>query len=238
MRTRIAALGPNDAVAVPSLAAAAACLATWASGLLCGDDGVSGLRFRHARDASPAPRPPRSPRQRRLRSRTPKSSRRAPRAFRRSREAAALPRSMPVPPVLTSRLHGASDSPPPRRFERVAYPCPCRCISPATPECASIPETAPRRRQPQAVTCRACAGLQPAVRSPGLAEMAPDPPPKGGPKREQSTPWHRGGTRTEFLSACAAAALQAGSAPRHYRMLATASATALRRCDVPRQPMQ
>ena len=104
----------------------------------CGDRGVScdmgrrplvrrrwrlGSPSGNAGNASPAPRPPRSPRQRRLRSRTPKSSRGAPRAFRRSREAAALPRWMPVPPVLTSRLHGASDPPPPRRFERVAHPC-------------------------------------------------------------------------------------------------------------------
>ena len=39
----------------------------------------------------------------RLRSRTPAWSRRAPRVVRRSREAAALPRSMPVPPVLAGR---------------------------------------------------------------------------------------------------------------------------------------
>ena len=56
MRTRIAALSPKDAVAVPSLAATAACLATWAGGLLFGVDGVTGLRFRHARGCLPPPR--------------------------------------------------------------------------------------------------------------------------------------------------------------------------------------
>ena len=95
------------------------------------------------------PRPPRSPRQRRLRSRTPALSRRAPRAFRRSREAAALPRSMPGPPVLTSRLSGASDSPPPRQFKRVAYPCLCAGASPRPLQDALASRmTAPRRRHP------------------------------------------------------------------------------------------
>ena len=56
MRTRIAARSPKDAVAVPSLAATAACLATWAGGLLFGVDGVAGLRFRHAGGCLPRPR--------------------------------------------------------------------------------------------------------------------------------------------------------------------------------------
>ena len=56
MRTRIAALSPKDAVAVPSRAATAACLATWAGGLLFGVDGVAGLRFRHAGGCLPRPR--------------------------------------------------------------------------------------------------------------------------------------------------------------------------------------
>ena len=56
MRTRIAALSPKDAVAVPSLAATAACLATWAGGLLFGGDGVTGLRFRRARGCLPRTR--------------------------------------------------------------------------------------------------------------------------------------------------------------------------------------
>ena len=56
MRTRIAACSPKDAVAVPSLAATAACLATWAGGLLFGGDGIAGLRFRHTRGCLPRPR--------------------------------------------------------------------------------------------------------------------------------------------------------------------------------------
>ena len=50
-------------------------------------------------------------------------SRRAPRAVRRSREVAALPCSMPMPPVLTGRPMAHPDSPPPP-FSRVAHPCP------------------------------------------------------------------------------------------------------------------
>ena len=51
---RIAALSPKDAAAVPSLAATAACLATWAGGLLFGVDGVAATvsLYRMAGDAS------------------------------------------------------------------------------------------------------------------------------------------------------------------------------------------
>ena len=47
---------PCDAVALPSLAATPACLATWAGGLLFGADGIAGLRFRYARGCLPRPR--------------------------------------------------------------------------------------------------------------------------------------------------------------------------------------
>ena len=103
MRTRIAALSPKDAVAVPSLAATAACLATWAGGLLFGDDGVTGLRFRHARGCLPRSRDHLGRHDSFGFDQGLLLSRRAPRAFRRSREAAALPCSMPMPPVLTGR---------------------------------------------------------------------------------------------------------------------------------------
>ena len=49
-------VAPKDAVAVPSLAATPACLATWAGGLLFGADGIAGLRFRYARGCLPRPR--------------------------------------------------------------------------------------------------------------------------------------------------------------------------------------
>ena len=115
---------PCDAVAVPSLAATPACLATWAGGLLFGVDGVAGHRFRHARGCLPRPRD-------RLGRHDSSGfdqgllwSRRAPRVVRRSREAAALPCSMPVPPVLTCRPMAHPVDPPPPPFSRVAHPCP------------------------------------------------------------------------------------------------------------------
>ena len=143
---------PKDAVAVPSLAATPACLATWAGGLLFGGDGVAGPPF-PARQGMPppAPRPPRSPRQSRLRSRTLLGSRRAPRAFRRSHEAAALPR----PDITYGRsCHGLAY---PSRFA----PAACNaatwriradgCISPCDPRYLRIVHrVAPGRRQPQA----------------------------------------------------------------------------------------
>ena len=113
---------PFDAVAVPSPAAAAACLATWAGGLLFGADGVAAAAVNPQMRGMPPPPPrsSRSPRQRRLRSRTPKPSRRARRVPRRSREAAALPRwdaecrpaAHPDPP------------PPPWSASGMAHPCP------------------------------------------------------------------------------------------------------------------
>ena len=124
MRTRIAALSPKDAVAVPSLAATAACLSTWAGGLLFGGDGVTGLRFRHARGCLPRSRDHLGRHDSFDFDQGLLLSRRAPRAFRRSREAAALPCSMPMPPVLTGRPM-AHPSIRPRRLicGNVANPC-------------------------------------------------------------------------------------------------------------------
>ena len=78
------------------------------------------------------------------------------------------------PPVKAARI---LDSPPPVRA-RGAIRAKCRCISPATPECASIPETAPGRRCMPAAAPNA--GFPPAVRSPGLPESPPAMPHKSG----------------------------------------------------------
>ena len=143
MRTRIAAQSPSMQLPCRRLRRprrvfrqwpVASCSAPSASRPRC-------LSTAHAKDASPAAATSSvaATASASIKDRNP--SRRAPRVVRWSREAAALPRSMPVPPVLTSRLSGASDSPPPRRFKRVAQSVPlCRCISPATPGCASIPD--------------------------------------------------------------------------------------------------
>ena len=183
MRTRIAACSPKDAVAVPSLAATAACLATWADGLLFGDDGIAGLRFRHTRGCLPRfPRPPRSPRQSRLRSRTLLG----PVAPRELSEGLAKPPSAVCWMALRTGLVAAWRI---RRFAPVRLRCgdmarPCRR--------GASPHANPRylasrvawhlgvvsRKLRLSRPCRipaGCPGL------PGLVGMAPDRPPHGGP---------------------------------------------------------
>ena len=152
MRTRIAALSPKDAVAVPSLAATAACLATWAGGLLFGVDGVAGLRLRNVRECLPRPRDRLgrrdSPGFDQGLSFVPSCPASLPKVSRRRRAAAS---GCPLRPFPVTAWRIRVDSPPPPR-NTATWPiraC-CRRISPATPECRSIPEAAPKRRQPQA----------------------------------------------------------------------------------------
>ena len=123
-----------------------------------------------------SPRPPRSPRQFRLRSRTS----RVP-SCPASRQ--KVSRGRRLPRVWMSLLSGFLTtawcilSIRPRRLSagwRVRAQC--RRISPATPECASIPETAPRRRRPGNGR-RASAGFPPAVWFPSLVGMTSDRPP-------------------------------------------------------------
>ena len=83
---------PLDAVALPSLAATAACRCRHGPPASCSAPMVSRLRcLSTVRPGMPPwpPRLPQAPRQSRLRCRTPSLSPRAPRAFRTSREAAA-----------------------------------------------------------------------------------------------------------------------------------------------------
>ena len=155
MRTRIA-VQPQDAVAVRSLAATAACLATWAGGLLFGVDGVAGLLLRHAGDASPAPRPPRSPGQSQLRSRTVVRPVLLVK-LRRFQKAAALPRSDVT--YGRSCQPGISLSIRPCRLKRgdMAHPCRRVHLPPVRSATLGIADrVAPRRRQPQANGWRPC----------------------------------------------------------------------------------
>ena len=83
---------PLDAVALPSLAATAACLIRHGPPASCSAPMASRLRcLLTVRPGMPPwpPRLPQAPRQSRLRSRTPSLSRRAPRTFPTSRETAA-----------------------------------------------------------------------------------------------------------------------------------------------------
>ena len=201
MRTRIAALSPKDAVAVPSLAATAACLATWAGGLLFGGDGVSGLRFRHARGCLPRSRDHLGRHDSSGFDQGLLLSRRAPRAFRRSREAAALPCSMPMPPVLTGRPM-AHPSIRPRRLKcgDVANPClpvhhpgPVQNALPFRKRHLDVDSRKLRLPRP----CRIPAGC-PVARS-GRDGSRPTAP--GRPQTASVYRWHQGGTRTECLAA-------------------------------------
>ena len=123
---------PCDAVAVPSLAATPACLATWAGGLLFGADGVARLRFRHARGCLPRPRDRLARHDRSGFDQGLLLSRRAPRVVRRSREAAALP----CPDVTYSHFlrPGASVDPPLQpEMRRHGASVPTGCIPPCDP---------------------------------------------------------------------------------------------------------
>ena len=80
--------------------------------------------------------------------------------------------------------HGASvDSPPPPRDRAVwRIRAQCRCISPATPKCRSIPEAASGRRPPSYGSPRPCRIPAGCLALASLVGMAPDRPPKGGPR--------------------------------------------------------
>ena len=87
---------------------------------------------------------------------------------------------------------GASRSAPAAPQSDVANPCPCRCISPATPGCVSIPETAPRRRQPARLPRpRRISACRPVSRSVGAPA---DHAAKGGSKVALPYHWHQAGT--------------------------------------------
>ena len=202
MRTRIAACSPKRC----------SCRA-----VACGDRGVSCdmgrrplVRRRWHRGSPfparqgmppPAPRPPRSPRQSRLRSRTllgpvvprerSEGSTRLPHCRVRMSLAAVLCRP------------GASVSIRPRRLKcgDMAHPCRRGASPHAIRDTCIASRVAPRRRQPQATAAAPVPDSHRAVRFPGLIEMAPDPPPQGGPKRRGIYTRHQGGTRKECLAA-------------------------------------
>ena len=169
---------PCDAVAVPSLAATAACLSTWADGLLFGADGVAATVSQpHTGGCLPCCRHlPRSPRQFGFdQGLLPVPSCPA------SRQKVSRSRRPAVSGCPAARQNsGRIPSIRPRRpsIERVAQSVPTGCISPCDSRYLRIAES--RSIWASAVTSnvyRARAGFQPAVWSPSLVEMAPDRPP-------------------------------------------------------------
>ena len=117
----------------------------------------------------------------------------SPQKVSRGRRAAALGCRMPT--------SGASRSAPAALvYERHGASVPDAGASPRrTPECASIPETAPGRRHP-AMDAPPNAGFPPAVRSPGLPELPPTTPRKGGFKVPAEYTWHQSGTSAACLA--------------------------------------
>ena len=221
MRTRIAACSPKDAVAVPSLAATAACLATWAGGLLFGGDGVTGLRFRHAGGCLPRSRDhlgrhdsfgfdqglcfvPSCP------VNVPKVSRGCRTAVFDAHAAGAY-----------GPAHGASvDSPPPPEMRQRGQSVPAGASPRTVPECVTIPVVAPGRRQPQATTAAPVPDSRRPSGCPVWPRWLPTHRPRAAPNGV-SVPLAPRRHQRRVFSSLAAAALHADLAPRHYRTFAT-----------------
>ena len=129
-------------------------------------------------------------------------SRRAPRLFRRSREAAALPCSMPMPPVLTGRPM-AHPSIRPRRLG-------IRRRGQSVPDTGASPR---RLRNAVASRMRHLGVVSRKLRLPRPRRIPADcpvarsgrdgsrPTAPGRPQTASVYRWHQGGTRTECLAA-------------------------------------
>ena len=216
---------PLDAVALPSLAATAACRTRHGPTASCSAPMASRLRYLvtvYGSGCLPGHRDYLKHHDSfgfdagRLLSLSPRASR----TFQRSHEAAACRVWMSTPPAIGRLAHPVRSAPAARRPSGVAHPCPRGCIS----------------RRKSAILAyrviahwhlgvgiheqwrRARAGFPPAVWSPSLSGWLPTTPPQGGshmaatiapaPKRHQRN----------FVSTLAAAALQADLAHRHYRI--------------------
>ena len=219
MRTRIAACSPKDAVAVPSLAATAACLSTWAGGLLFGADGVLTAVSLHqrARDASQAAATTS------LATTIPAAikdcylSRRAPRVVRWSREAAALPYWM----LNAARQRAAH----PSRFAPAAFRPrgAIRAHAGASPQ--RLQNALPSRKWHLGVGCRKLRLPRPCRIPAGClvsqsVEVASDNAAIQQHQNGASVPLAPRRHQKRMFSSLAAAALHADLAPRHYRDLA------------------
>ena len=226
MRTRIAALSPKDAVAVPSLAATAACLSTWAGGLLFGGDGVAGLRFRHAGGCLPRSRDhlgrhdsfgvdqglcfvPSCP------VNVPKVSRGCRTAVFDAHAAGAY-----------GPAHGASvDSPPPPEMRQRGQSVPAGASPRTVPECVTIPDAAPGRRQPQATTAAPVPDSRRLSGCPVWPRWLPTHRPRAAPNGV-SVPLAPRRHQNRMFSSLAAKGSAVRLAPRHYRIAAAITASA------------
>ena len=123
---------PLDAVALPSLAATAACRSRQGPTASCSAPTASRLRCLSTVRPGMPPRPPRlprTPRQSRLRCRTPSPSPRAPRTFLQVSRDRRLPYLMSMSPAIGRMTHRVRSAPAARRPSAMADPCPRGCIS-------------------------------------------------------------------------------------------------------------
>ena len=233
---------PLDAVALPSLAATAACRTRHGPPASCSAPMVSRLRcLLTVRPGMPPwpPPLPRTPRQSRLRCRTSAVSPRAPRTFQKSREAAAC--RMRCPPRPRSGAWRIRFDPPPPSVNRAAWRI--RAHAGASPARKStilayratavrhlgvaihelwMPRPAPDFHRLSGLT--SLSRWLPTTLPQGSSHMAATIAP--APKRHQRN----------LVITLAATARMADLAPRHYRIAAMVFHTAQRPCDVVRQP--
>jgi len=177
---------PLDAVALPSLAATAACRTRHGPSASCSAPMASRLRYLvtvYGPGCLPGHRDYlKAPRQSRLRCGTPSPSPRAPRTFQRSREAAVCRVWMSTPPAIGRLAHPVRSAPAARRSSAMAHPCPRGCISRRKSAILAYRVTAHWHLGVgiHELWRRACTGFPPAVWSPSLSGWLPTTPPQGG----------------------------------------------------------
>ena len=215
---------PLDAVALPSLAATAACRSRHGPTASCSAPMASRLRYLSTVRPGMPPRPPRlphTPRQSRLRCGTPSPSPRVPRTFLKVSRGRRLPYLMSTSPASGRMAHRVRSAPAARRSSGMAHPCPTRVHLPP-----QLRHTRVSRKlrfgtwasPSTSYVWRARTGFPPAVWSPSPSGWLPTTPPQGGshmgatiapaPKRHQRN----------LVSTLAATARKADLAPRHYRI--------------------
>ena len=211
---------PLDAVALPSLAATAACRTRHGPPASCSAPMVSRSRCLLTVRPGMPPRPPplpRTPRQARLRCRTSAVSPSCPANTPEVSRGRRLPYSMSTTPAIGRLAHPVRFAPAARRSSGMAHPCPRGCISrrsSAIHAYRASCDSAPGRRHPRAMSGAPAPDFPPAVWSPSLSGWLPTTPPQGGsnmgatiapaPKRHQ---------RNLLITLAAAAAKGRFSAP-------------------------
>ena len=148
---------PLNAVALPSLAATAACRTRHGPPASCSAPMASRLRCLLTVRPGMPPRPPplpRTPRQSRLRCRTSAVSPRAPANIPEVSRGRRLPYAMSTTPTIGRLAHPVRSAPTVRQSSGMAHPCPRGCISRPQVHHTRVSRdrgSAPGRRHPRAM---------------------------------------------------------------------------------------